>query len=211
MASDYLLLTLLWITYCAVHSALISISVTNWFKKTLADRYRFYRLFFNVFSLITLIPVVMYSHTARFDSEPIFAWSGYWGLVRYSLAGVGVLLFVAGARHYSMLQFLGISQIRKVPASGAMTGSGNIDDRGVLGLVRHPWYVAVFILLWTGKLNGAAITGNLVLSAYLVLGTLLEERKLLIEFGEEYGRYQDRVSMFIPVKWLAGRRARSPF
>jgi hypothetical protein len=49
MAADYMLLALLWIAYCAVHSALISIPVTNWFKEMLADRYRFYRLFFNVF------------------------------------------------------------------------------------------------------------------------------------------------------------------
>jgi len=113
---------------------------------------------------------------------------------------------VAGARHYSMLQFLGIQQIRKESARSAMTASGDLDDTGVLGLVRHPWYVAVFILLWTSDLNGAAITVNLVLSAYLIVGTLLEERKLVIEFGEEYRRYQDRVSMFIPLKWLTNRR-----
>jgi hypothetical protein len=45
-----------------------------------------------------------------------------------------------------------------------------------------------------------------VLSAYLVVGTLLEERKLVIEFGEESRRYQSRVSMFIPVKWLTARQ-----
>jgi len=33
MASDYLVLVLLWGGYCAVHSALISISVTEWFKR----------------------------------------------------------------------------------------------------------------------------------------------------------------------------------
>jgi protein-S-isoprenylcysteine O-methyltransferase Ste14 len=206
MISDHLLLALLWIIYCAVHSALISISVTSWFKTMLAGRYRFYRLSFNILSLITLIPLVMYSHSARFHSEPLFAWDGYWGIVRYCLVGLGVVLFVTGARHYSMLQFLGIQQIRKESAGGAMTGSGNFDATGVLGLIRHPWYVAVFIFLWTGDLNAAAITINLVLSTYLIVGTLLEERKLVIEFGEEYRRYQDQVSMFIPLKWLTARR-----
>jgi methanethiol S-methyltransferase len=206
MISDQLLLALLWIIYCAVHSALISISVTSWFKTMLAGRYRFYRLFYNILSLITLIPLVMYSNSARFHSEPLFAWDGHWGIVRYCLVGLGVVLFVTGARHYSMLQFLGIQQIRKESAGGAMTGSGHFDDTGVLGLTRHPWYVAVFIFLWTGDLNAAAITINLVLSTYLIVGTLLEERKLVIEFGEEYRRYQDQVSMFIPLKWLTARR-----
>jgi len=207
MMSDYLLLAFLWAAYCAVHSALISISVTSWLRRVLAGRYRYWRLFFNILSIATLIPLVMYSHSARFNSETLFAWSGYWRILRYCLIGLGVVLVVAGGRHYSMLQFLGIRQIRKESARSAMTDSGDLDDRGVLGLVRHPWYVAVFILLWTSNLDGAAITINLVLSAYLIVGTLLEERKLVIEFGDEYKRYQDRVSMFLPLKWLASRRA----
>ncbi len=208
MRSNFVPLALLWVAYCAVHSALISMSVTGWFKTVLAGRYRFYRLFFNLFSLITLVPLIMYSHSARFKSEPLFAWSGHWEIARYSLVGLGVVLVLAGARHYSMLQFLGVDQIRKVSTGGAMTGSGDLDDTGVLGLVRHPWYLAVFILLWTGDLNAAAITVNLVLSAYLIVGTLLEERKLLREFGEKYRSYQDRVSMFIPLKWLTAGRPR---
>ncbi len=206
MMSDYMLLALLWVAYCTTHSALISISVTSWLKRVLADQYRFFRLFFNFFSTATLVPLIMYSHSARFSSDPLFAWSGHWRVLRYSLVALGVVLFVAGARHYSMLRFLGIQQIRKESARSAMTESGDLDDSGVLGLVRHPWYLAVFVLLWTSDLNGAAITVNLVLSAYLVVGTLLEERKLVKEFGEQYRRYQERVSMFIPLKWLTARR-----
>jgi methanethiol S-methyltransferase len=206
MMFDYLLLALLWTAYCVVHSSLISISVTRWLMLGLASGYRFYRLFFNLFSIVTLVALIMYSHSARFNSEPLFTWGGRWQILRYFLVGLAVVLVVTGARHYSMLQFLGIHQIRQQSVGGAMTGSGDFDDRGVLGIVRHPWYVAVFILLWTSDLNAAAITVNLVLSAYLVVGTLLEERKLVIEFGEEYRRYQGRVSMFIPVKWLTARR-----
>ena len=87
-----------------------------------------------------------------------------------------------------------------------MTRSGDLDDTGVLGLIRHPWYVAVFIFLWTRDLTAGTIIVNYVLSTYLIVGTLLEERKLVIEFGQEYQRYQERVSMFIPFEWLIGRR-----
>ena len=44
----------------------------------------------------------------------------------------------------------GIQQVRKESARSAMTASGDLDGGGVLGLVRHPWYVTVLILLWTG-------------------------------------------------------------
>ncbi len=206
MLSDYLLLALLWAAYGVVHSALISISVTNWLRTLLTSSFRFYRLSYNIFSIITLIPLVMYSHSARFKSEFLFTWNGRWRILQYCLLILTAVLFVAGARHYSMLQFLGIQQIRKESSHSAMTDSGVFDATGVLGLVRHPWYLAVFILLWTGDLNWATITVNLVLSAYLIVGTFLEERKLVIEFGDGYKRYQDRVSMFIPLKWLTGKR-----
>ena len=101
-----------------------------------------------------------------------------------------------------MSQFLGIPQIRSKHSQGALTESGDIDTTGVLSVVRHPWYVAVFILLWASDLNMAAIVVNVVLSAYLVIGTLLEERKLVIEFGDKYQKYQKKVSMFVPLKWL---------
>ncbi len=206
--SDYLLLALLWAAYCAVHSALISISVTNRLRAVLGGNYRYYRLFFNVVAIGTLIPLIASTHSPRFDSGPLFVWRGYWRVVEYCLVALGVLLVVEGARHYSMLQFLGFLQIRKEPAHGGMTGSGNFDATGVLGMIRHPWYLAVFILLWARNLNGASLTVNVVLSIYLVVGTILEERKLVIEFGEEYRRYQERVSMFVPLKWLAARHLR---
>jgi protein-S-isoprenylcysteine O-methyltransferase Ste14 len=40
-----------------------------------------------------------------------------------------------------------------------------------------------------------------VFTAYVVVGTLLEEKKLVAEFGEEYRSYQRRVSMLVPLKW----------
>jgi protein-S-isoprenylcysteine O-methyltransferase Ste14 len=104
-----------------------------------------------------------------------------------------------------MFQFAGIQQILKGRSGGAMTESGEFDSSGVLGIVRHPWYLAVFILLWTRDFNLAGFTINVILSAYLLIGTLLEERKLVLEFGEKYKAYQRQVSMLIPLKWLRSR------
>jgi protein-S-isoprenylcysteine O-methyltransferase Ste14 len=47
-----------------------------------------------------------------------------------------------------------------------------------------------------------------VLTLYIVVGTLLEERKLVHEFGDTYRSYQARVSMFVPLKWIRSRIAR---
>ena len=202
MRFDYLVLALLWIAYCAVHSALISTRATGFFKRVLGARYSFYRLFFNAFSLITLIPLVLYSRSAQFQDSMLFAWRGNWRIAQYSLIFVAVVLLLCGARHYSMSQFLGVQQIRSNRSPGGLTKSGDLDTTGVLGFIRHPWYLAVFILLWASDQNTGTIIINAILSAYLAIGTLLEERKLLCEFGHKYREYQEKVSMFIPLKWL---------
>jgi protein-S-isoprenylcysteine O-methyltransferase Ste14 len=44
-----------------------------------------------------------------------------------------------------------------------------------------------------------------ILTAYLIVGTLLEEKKLVREFGMEYRAYQARVSMFLPYKWVKSK------
>jgi len=208
-SQDYILLAFLWIAYCGIHSALISITVTDFLKRTLGDNYRFHPLFFNIFSVSTVVPLLIYSHSARWETELFFVWKGYVRIIQYGLMALGVILAITGARHYNMVQFLGIQQILKRRSGTAMTESGEFDSSGALGIVRHPWYLAVFILLWARDLNLAGFIINLVLSVYLIIGTLLEERKLVLEFGERYKVYQRQVSMFIPLKWLRSQGKRS--
>jgi protein-S-isoprenylcysteine O-methyltransferase Ste14 len=122
--------------------------------------------------------------------------------VQYCLMILGAVLFLAGARHYSIFHFLGVQQILQKKSGTSLTESGEFDSGGILSAVRHPWYLAVFILLWARDLYPVGITVNMILSAYLLIGTFLEERKLVLEFGDKYKLYQRQVSMFIPVKWL---------
>jgi methanethiol S-methyltransferase len=200
----YLLLALAWAAYCTLHSAMISETATRFLKRRLGSAFRFYRLFFNFTAMLTLIPVLCFSHSL--GQEAIFRWEGVWLVPQYLLLACGLLLVVAGGRHYSLGQFIGISQLRGA-SSGGLAAGGGIDSSGVLGLVRHPWYTTVLLLLWAGNLDMAALVGNSVLSVYIVVGTLLEERKLVHEFGDAYRSYQGRVSMFVPLKWIRLRIA----
>ena len=63
------------------------------------------------------------------------------------------------------------------------------------------------LLLWARDLDVAALVANGVLTSYIVVGTLLEEGKLVHEFGDVYRNYQGRVSMFVPLKWIRSRIA----
>jgi protein-S-isoprenylcysteine O-methyltransferase Ste14 len=121
---------------------------------------------------------------------------------------LGAILLLTAARHYSMLQFLGFKQIMEEKSAGGLIGSGGLDTSGVLKVVRHPWYLGVFLLIWASDISVRQLIINLIISAYLVIGTFLEERKLVLEFGNKYREYQRQVSMFIPIKWLESKLLR---
>jgi protein-S-isoprenylcysteine O-methyltransferase Ste14 len=204
---NYIVLSLLWIAYCVVHSALISVTVTDFLKGVLGRQYRFYRVFFNLFSLATLILLLGYSNSVPREMEPLFSWKGL-RLFQCTLIAFGVFLLLAGGRHYNLLQFLGIKQILDNRWGGGMTEGGDLDTGGILKVTRHPWYLGVFLLIWAGDISLRELVINTVLSLYLVIGTFLEERKLVLEFGDKYKEYQRQVSMFIPLKWLGSKPRR---
>jgi len=196
----YFILALLWIIFCVLHSGLISITFTRFIQRKTDNFYRYHRLLFNIFSIVILIPVVIYSLSIR--QEPFFVWDGYLLPVRYLLLFTGVLFFVLGAKHYDASVFLGLTQIKDGTKHILLNKSGKLSSRGILGVVRHPFYAAIFPILWSNDLDITTLIVNVILSIYVLIGTLLEERKLILEFGDAYPEYQQRVSMLFPLKWI---------
>ena len=201
--TKYVMLSLLVIAWCVLHSAIISVSVTEYFKKRLGSEFRFYRLFFNLISFLTLIPVALFAYSIR--AETIFHWDGYMRIGQVLLLVVAVLLFFLGGRHYNARQVLGIKQIKEGTLNKAISDTGELDTSGVLGITRHPWYLATILLIWARQMDVSVIFVNVILTSYLIVGTFLEERKLIREFGEKYLTYQKRVSMLIPLKWVRSK------
>lgn len=71
--------------------------------------------------------------------------------------------------------------------------------RGPYRHVRHPLYLFMLVLFWsTPRLSTDRLLFNVLWTAWIVVGTKLEERDLLAEFGDSYRRYQLRVPMLVP-------------
>lgn len=74
--------------------------------------------------------------------------------------------------------------------------------------VRHPIYSFTLILIWScPKLTADRLLFNLIWTLWIVLGTILEEKDLVADWGTEYSRYQDEVPMLIPWK-IPGKKFR---
>ena len=194
------MLGVLWIIWCGLHSGMISVTATEYLKRLLGSRFRFYRLVFNLVALATLIPVIVFEQSLQ--GPILFRWEGFLIVFQVILLTSALLLFLAGARHYDLLQFLGLRQTRTGSTHGTLTEADNLDTTGISNITRHPWYLGAILLIWTRDFNTFELVTNIILTLYLIVGTVLEERKLLIEYGEDYRRYQERVSMLIPIKWV---------
>jgi methanethiol S-methyltransferase len=70
---------------------------------------------------------------------------------------------------------------------------------GAYRIVRHPLYVLNLTAIWAyPDLTADRLVFNVLWTIWIVAGTLLEEKDLIREFGNEYLDYQRDVPMLIP-------------
>ena len=144
---DYVLLIVLWCLWCILHSGMIALRVTDYLKARLGEGYRYYRLVFNAVSIVTLAPLLIYGR--RIDEPVLYEWHGPMLWIKFALLAVAVGLFVMGALKYDMLSFAGIRQLRSGRRHAVMSETGAIDTSGILGYIRHPWYLGALFFIWS--------------------------------------------------------------
>lgn len=128
----------------------------------------------------------------------VWAWSGWWQVVRaVGLIEAGLLFFL-GSRTYDGRSFLGLRQITD-HAQGQSIQPLALSSGGILGVMRHPWYTGTLIfLVFILPFTDVNLVWRGVFLIYTLIGTELEERKLVRDFGETYLDYRRRVPRFFP-------------
>ena len=201
-------LSVLWILWCGMHSALIDPLVADTIKAWFPGVIRFYRLLYNGLSLMTFVPLMLY--TRGDGGAVVFGWRGWGELLRLLFLVAALLLFWRGAKRYDLRFFFGLDQLASGKATLLLSSSQNFSATGIFSLTRHPWYLGSLLFLWSifPEYSPSVFMAVLILSLYLVVGTILEEKKILREHGDSYRRYQQQVSMLFPWKWLKARLKR---
>ena len=194
-----LLLIVLWIAWCAFHSLLITTAVRRWFEGKGGPWLGLYRLGYVGVSLATLAPLLWYGQ--MLPQRQLLVLPLWAQAVQLLLFGYALALFVGGARVYDLHSFLGLAQWRTFRA-GRIPEPPAFRQAGILRHVRHPWYGGGISLLWAmPDLTQVSLAIRVILTAYLILGALLEERKLKAEFGQIYQEYCRRTPMLFPWKF----------
>jgi protein-S-isoprenylcysteine O-methyltransferase Ste14 len=123
-------------------------------------------------------------------------WRGPWALGALALAAVVGLWFVGLGQ--DPLTFLGFRQ-----AWGESTTKNELRITGPYRLVRHPLMSCLLIFLWAQPIMSPTLgmlAGGLTL--YVLVGTWLEEKELVRQFGQAYLDYRKKVPALLPWRGL---------
>jgi methanethiol S-methyltransferase len=181
---------LAWLLYFAVHSALASLAAKDWIATHWPRFAPYYRLAYNLVASLLLIPPLWLSHTSQ--AAPLWTWHGIGRWVADGLALAAITGFWWSLRYYDIREFLGLSQAHDPGHSQRFSLSP------FHRFVRHPWYFFGLVIIWTRDMSLAWLVSCLAITLYLAIGSRLEERKLVAEFGEPYRRYRRCVPGLIP-------------
>lgn len=200
-ASPYIIA--LFLAYFAIHSLTASLWLKQLVARRLPGLVPYYRLIFNALALLLAIPLVWV--VWRFPGEPLWQWQGIAFYVANGLALLAALAFVYSLKMYDMAEFWGMRQLREHIAEVKDLEQFKISP--FHRFVRHPWYAMLLVLLWTRDMSTTQLLTYTLITLYLVIGSRLEERKLIAYHGEPYRRYRARVPGLIPLPWKYLRAA----
>lgn len=114
---------------------------------------------------------------------------------------IAVAFFVWGGFALHGFDLFGLSPIRAY-LSGKQEQRPAFVIRGPYRWVRHPLYSSILLLIWLcPDLTLDRLLFNILWTAWICIGTLLEEADLTNEFGDAYRQYRRTVPMLIP--WRA--------
>jgi protein-S-isoprenylcysteine O-methyltransferase Ste14 len=157
----------------------------------------FHGVIYTIASAATLWTVLLLWQPA----EPTLASAD--GPLRWLLRGTffaATLGFVWGTRSLESLDGFGIQPIQTA-MHGKAIDAIPLTIRGPYRWVRHPLYAFVLVLLWSfPDVTTDRLLLNLSWTVWIFVGTILEERDLVNEFGESYRSYQRQVPMLLPLR-----------
>lgn len=172
-----------------MHSLLAADSTKHYFNKLLGKSFRYYRLTYNLFSIVGLLIILFLN--ASIPSDYLIEGSGWTRYFSLMIATGGIFILKAAFKQYSIKGFLGIEN----------DAQEKFNTDGILKRIRHPIYsgtILIVIGFWLFTPNAPTLVSAGCIFIYLMIGIPLEERKLIRKYGEAYLEYKRKVPALIP-------------
>jgi protein-S-isoprenylcysteine O-methyltransferase Ste14 len=195
-AADHLIVAAAWLSFSLGHS-LLTASWAQQRSQALVGRWS--RLAYNGFAGIHLAAVLWVGE--RWISGAPLATVVEGGLwfdgARLSVSVIGALILVIAARDYDLGRFFGLAQLR-----GDALGDERLQVQRLHRFIRHPLYTGSMLILWARVETDAHLATAIWTSAYFMIGSIFEERKLVRLYCQAYRDYHSDTPAFLP--WRRG-------
>lgn len=189
---NYIYLILLWSVFYASHSFLASGKLKRKLESKLGKAYKWYRLFYSLFSILLFGILALYSMSI--PAERILAEGDLLIYFGYMAATFGTIIIVQSSKMWSIGKFIGTRP--EEPRA-----EKKLIRAGWYSRMRHPLYAGLF-LIFLGYFFVAGTYSAMVhlacLIAYLPIGIYFEEKNLIREYGDGYQEYRKEVPMIFP-------------
>ena len=132
----------------------------------MGDKFALYRIFYNVFSLITVLPLFYWQ--MNIPGPVIIKLSPLLLLFKYIVLVLSAVIIAGAFFTFNIFEFIGIRQIRGRKQKTEKTSV--IFKHGFYGVVRHPMYLggAIFFTALMTEATLARFLGYLILAVYPV-------------------------------------------
>lgn len=198
---DVIFIVILFTIFGYIHSLLASEKVKFQFKKKFGEQIAFYRVFYNLFSLLSFYLIYKLSpkpHIIIYDLPNPYD----------LIVLIPQLLSLAGVfwafKYICFKEFLGLDQIKRFFEKRYTT---ELDEEFTLRIEgpyrysRHPVYLfSITFLLFRPVMDLFYLTFFICIVAYFYIGSYYEEKKLVRQFGDIYETYKKEVPAVFPVK-----------
>jgi methanethiol S-methyltransferase len=194
MTISFWLILLAVLAYGLLHTLLASLKIKaevhRWFS---SKSNQWFRLAYNFIAVITLLPILVLP-ILLIDKE-LYRIPYPWVIATLTFQTMAILVVIIGLKQTGMTSFIGLRQLF-LPE---VTTPPRLVTRGLYRYVRHPLYAAGLVFIWFLPIMTCNLLAlNLGLTAYILVGSYFEERKLMSEFGEAYAEYRCHTPMLIP-------------
>ncbi len=202
-------LALLWdgllsVAFFVQHSGMVRSSFRTWLSSIIPAHY--YSATYAIASGTVLAAVVLLwqpSHTSLFEVQGLLA-------IPFRAAFVlAIAGFAWGVRALGAFDPFGRDAI--LSHLSHKQQAEHLTVRGPYLWVRHPLYFFMLVLIWaTPSLSLDRLLFNVLWTFWIVVGSYLEEKDLVAEFGQSYRHYQGTVPMLLPWRGPVGKIFQTP-
>lgn len=184
------------------HSLLASNKIKERIVEGAGNKIAFYRLFYNVTSLISFL--VIYELSPKPGIE-IYDLAYPWDIAVVVLQVFSLFGIIWSARPIDMNEFIGIGQIKRYFKNEydihELDEHSELIIKGAYKYSRHPiYFFSILFLGFRPIMDVFYLTFYICLIVYFIVGAVYEEKKLVKKFGVQYLEYQKKVPALLPYK-----------